>query len=452
MKQSVGDNRLARSMETLKEMVEARVDAYELFSSHDDGFSVEAQGGTVDALKARSSLGVGLRTIDKGKLGFGFTSVLDEAALKSMVDDTILGSRSTAEDKFLSFSTPEAASTGVELATFDASKETTEAERIECALLIEESALGVDPRVQRVRKASYSESISTNRVVNSNGIDVTQSATYCSGSVLAVAEDSGEAQMGWDVGLSHSRGSIDLEGIGEGAAKNALRMLGGRKIETVKCPAVIENVVVCELLGSLAGSFLADNVHKGKSMLNEKLGKKVTSSVLNIHDNALMTGGWASSLYDGEGVPCRDTPLLVDGVVESFLYDTYWAARDGVTSTGSSSRSVYKSLPSIGLSNLYIEGGEKGLDELLGEISKGLLITELLGVHTINTVNGDFSIGAAGLWVENGKLLYPVRGMAISGNLLELFGHAAVCGSDLRFIGSIGAPSILFNEIEASGA
>jgi PmbA protein len=268
---------------------------------------------------------------------------------------------------------------------------------------------------------------------------------------MAVAEEGGEAQMGWDVGLAHSCLGIDPEAIGSGAAKNALRMLGARKIETVKCPAVIENVVVSELLGSLAGSFLADNVHKGKSMLNGKLGKKVASGALSIHDNALMVGGWASSLYDGEGTPCRDTPLMVEGVVEAFLYDTYWARRDRAATTGSSSRSGYKGLPSVGISNLYIEGGELGFDALLAQMPKGLLITELLGVHTINTVNGDFSIGAAGLWVEAGEIKYPVRGMAISGNLLELFGHAAMCGSDLRFIGSIGAPSILFNEIEASG-
>ena len=420
--------------------------------SSDNGLSVEVEGGSVDALKARSSLGVGLRTIDNHRQGFGFTSVLDSGALKSMVEDTILGSKSTAEDKSFAFSAPSAASNGTDLATFDFSGKSTESELIENALLIEKSALGVDQRVKRVRKASYSESVSLSRIVNSNGVDVTQSATYCSGSVLAVAEDNGEAQMGWDLGLSHSMGGIDLEGIGFGAAKKALRMLGGRQVETVKCPAVIENVVVCELLGALAGSFLADNVHKGKSMLNGKLGKKVVSSVISIHDNALMTGGWASSLYDGEGVPCRDIPLLVEGAVEAFLYDIYWAARDDATSTGSSSRSSYKSLPSTGISNLYIEGGEKGPDELLAEISKGFLITELLGVHTINTVNGDFSIGAAGLWVDNGKAEYPVRGMAISGNLLSLFGHAAACGSDLRFVGSIGAPSILFNEIEASGA
>ncbi|MBE9528717.1 MAG: TldD/PmbA family protein [Proteobacteria bacterium] len=451
MTQSVGDERLVRSVETLCEMVAGEVDAYEIFVSCDDGFSVEAEGGSVDTLKARSSSGVGLRTIQKGRQGFGFTNVLDTDALKSMVGDTLSGSKSTTVDEYLAFSTPEAAGEGLDLKTFDTTEATTEAERIECAIRIEKSALDVDPRVQRVRKASYSESTSSSRVVNSNGVDVAQSATYSSASVMAVAEEGGEAQMGWDVGLSHSGHGIDPEAIGAGAAKNALRMLGARKIETVKCPAVIENVVVSELLGSLAGSFLADNVHKNKSMLNGKLGKKVASSVLSIHDNALMVGGWASSLYDGEGVPCRDTPLMVDGVVEAFLYDGYWARRDCAATTGSSSRSGYKGLPSIGFSNLYIEGGEKSLDGLLAEIPKGLLITELLGVHTINTVNGDFSIGAAGLWVEGGELKYPVRGMAISGNLLELFGHAAECGSDLRFIGSIGAPSILFNEIEASG-
>jgi PmbA protein len=140
------------------------------------------------------------------------------------------------------------------------------------------------------------------------------------------------------------------------------------------------------------------------------------------------------------------------GVCEGYLYDSYWAKRDGVTSTGNGARSRYKSMPGVGVTNLYIEKGEKTLDELIGEVSDGLFITELMGVHTVNTVSGDFSVGASGLRIEGGKPCYPVRGMAISGNLMDLFSKVESCGSDLRFIGSIGAPSILFSELEASGS
>ena len=277
------------------------------------------------------------------------------------------------------------------------------------------------------------------------------SATYFTGSVTAVAEENGESQMGWEMGMGHTIASIDPEWIGKGAARNAVRLLGAKEIKTVKCAAMIENTVVCELLESLASSFLGDNVGKGKSMLIGKQGVKIASSVLNIFDDGIMNGGWATSAYDAEGTPTGRTPLVVEGVCQGFLYDAYWAARAGRASTGNAARGGYKSTPGVGLNNIYIEKGVKSLEDLLRDLGEGLFITELLGVHTINTVSGDFSLGAAGFWVEGGGVAYPVRGMAIAGNLLGLFSNVGACASDLRFIGSIGAPSLLVNEIEASG-
>jgi PmbA protein len=439
-------------IDTLKGLLEGRADSYEIFFSRDDGISIEAQDGAVDALKVRSSMGVGLRAILNGRQGFGFSSVLEEDALRDMVEKTLEGSTATAEDAFLGFPTPQAQPEEAIGLSDDSFADCSEEEMIERALKIEESAKAEDPRIARVRKASYQESKLSVRVVNSNGIDIKQSATFFSGSVSAVAEDKGEAEMGWEVGLAHKRSMIDPEKIGRAAAERALRMLGARSPVTVKCPAVMENAVVMELLEALSSSFLADNVHKGKSMLAGKIGKKIAAGPLNIIDDGLLPGGWSTALFDGEGVPRRRNPLVIGGVCEGYLYDTYWAKRDSVASTGNGARSRYKSMPAVGVTNLYIEKGERTLDELIGEVSDGLFITELLGVHTINTVSGDFSVGASGLRIEGGKQGYPVRGMAISGNLMDLFSKVESCGSDLRFIGSIGAPSILFSELEASGS
>ncbi len=444
----------SRTIDVLEKLLRGRVENYEIFFSSESGFGVEAKDGKVDALKVRSGSGVGLRTISKGRLGFGFSSVLTGEALKDIVDKTIKGSAEASEDKYLEF--PDAVTPSVryeDLRVFDDSfGEVPEEKKIDCALKIEEGAKAFDPRVKRVRKASCQESMISTRIVNSNGIDLTHSATFFSGSVTAVAEDEFESQMGWDMDTSHKRSSIDPDKIGKGAAKNAVRMLGARKITNIKCPAVIENTIVCELLEALASSLLGDNVQKGKSMLIGKVGKKIASSSLNIWDNGVLPGGWATSLFDGEGSPRNKTPLLLEGVCQGYLYDTYWARRAGAKSTGNASRGNYKGVPGIGISNLYIEKGEKTFAELLKEVGNGLFITEVLGVHTINTVSGDFSLGAAGFRVEGGEAAYPIRGMAISGNLLRFFEKVGYCGTDIRFIGSIGAPSLLVQEIEASGS
>lgn len=445
-----------KPVESLRKFLDGKAEAYEIYFSLDEGFGVEVKDGAVDALKVRSSRGVGLRVLSENRIGLAFSSVLTEDALQDIVTKALAGSREAAKDEYLSFARPSGkiVDEGPLGLVDDNYGKTPEEKKIEAAIRIEESAKAVDPRLKRVRKASYQESAASARIVNSNGVDVSRRATYFSGSITAVAEDKGESQMGWEMELGHKMDSLDPAKIGRDGANNALRMLGGRKIATVKCPAVLENVVATELLESLASSFLADNVHKGKSMLIGKIGQKVAASSLNVWDDGILPGGWATSAFDGEGVPKRKTALLTEGVLRGFLYDTYWARREGAgaQSTGNAARSGFKGFPSVGISNLYIEKGEKPLEGLLSDMGKGLFITELLGVHTINTVSGDFSIGAAGLWVEGGKAAYPVRGMAVSGNLLGLFSKVEGRGSDIRFIGSIGSPSLLITEIEASGS
>lgn len=436
----------------IRKLLSGRADSYEIYFQFQKGFGVEAKDGSVDALKARSSSGVGLRTISGKRLGFAFSSVLSEGALSELVENAISGSREASEDEHLKLPVPGQGLPEEDLGIFDGSFGTRpEEDLIRAAVEIENAALSYDARVKRVRKASYSESLGAGRLVNSNGVDIIHAATYYSGSVTAVAEGEGEAQMGWEMGTGHKGGEVDSRAIGSKAAENAVKRLGARTVKTIRCGAIIENTVACELLEALAGSFLGDSVMKGKSMLIGKAGKKIASGALNIWDDGVMRGGWATSAFDAEGTASRKTALVLEGLCQGYLYDAYWAARAGTYSTGNAVRGGYKSTPGIGITNLYIEKGEKGFETLLKELGSGLFITELLGVHTINAVSGDFSLGAAGFRVENGEVAYPVRGMAVSGNLLGLFSGVAECASDLRFIGSIGAPSLLVEEIEASG-
>jgi len=452
VKELLRESGAERVIERLKGALKGKADSYEIFFSCQKGFGVEAKQGAVDALKVRSSAGVGIRTISKGRLGFAFSSVLEDKVLDELAAKALAASLEASVDKFLRLPEPGAARSEEGLGIFDGSYlDVPEEDKIKKAIEIEKAAMGFDGRVKRIRKASYSESATADRVVNSNGVDAAHAATYFTGSVTAVAEEGKESQMGWEMGMGHSIADVDPDWIGRGAAKNAVRGLGAREIRTVKCGAVIENTVACELLESLASSFLGDNVEKGKSMLIGKEGMRIASSVLNIFDDGIMKGGWASSAHDAEGTPTGRTPLVLEGVCQGFLYDTYWAGRAGKASTANAARGGYKSTPGVGLNNIYIEKGGRSFEELLADLGKGLFITELLGVHTINTVSGDFSLGAAGFWVEGGRLAYPVRGMAVSGNLLGLFSNVGACASDLRFLGSIGAPSLLVNEIEASG-
>ncbi|MFQ5428025.1 MAG: TldD/PmbA family protein [Thermodesulfobacteriota bacterium] len=428
---------------------------YELFFMDEDGISAESKGGAVDSLKVKRGHGVGIRVILEGRVGFAYSSLLESEALRETVKKAVSLSALTESDAFMDIpggrDQPLEAPTGI----YDDSyaPDLTE-EVIERAALVEEGARAFSKEVARVRNASYQERRISTRLINSKGVDVQESATFYTGHVTAVAQRGDEAQMGWDMGLGHLREKVDPYKTGASAANRAVRMLGARTIKTEVLPAVLENTVVSELLGALSSSFLGDNLFKGKSMLQDTCGEKVFSGLVNIIDDGSMSGGWSTSSFDGEGLPMQETSLVADGVVQGYLYDSYWAARMKTVSTGNAVRGGYMGSPGVGVTNLYMEAapGAVSIEDLFHEAGRGLFITELMGVHTINPVTGDFSLGASGMWIEDGALQYPVRGLAISGNLLRVFGAVAALGSDMRFFGPIGAPGILINELEASGA
>lgn len=445
-------NQGSETIENLAKLLKNKVDAWEIFYSLQKGLSIEAKEGKVDAFKVSSNEGIGLRILRDKKMGFSFTSALSKEPLNELVENAVAASKGVEPDEFLSLP-PLKKQTAGELMLFDSSlDETPEEDKIKKAISLEQSARGFDPRVTKIRKASYGESFFESRLVNSTGIDVKKSATFVTSSIMAVAEDKGDSQMGWDMGMSHFAKDVDVAKIGRDAAKRAVDMLAARTIKTVKCPVIIENIIVGEFLEILAPSFHADNLNKGKSMLKGKKGKKIFNDKVTVWDDGLLRNGWSASEYDGEGVPRQKTCLTDKGVCLNYLYDTYWAKREGTASTGNAARSNFKSISTIGPSNLYMEKGKTDFDGLLRRMGKGLLITNILGAHTANPITGDFSFGAAGLWIEGGKVSYPVRGAAISGNMLELFSKVEVVGSDMRFLGSIGAPSLLIGEMEVSGA
>ena len=442
----------------LQTALRGKADSYEIFVSVDKGLIVDTKEGEIDSFKVRSNLGLGLRTIKNGRPGFGFTSVLNKDAITALATDTITGSLSVEPDKAYAFAhpmrrkaDPDAPDLLSTLVDPDYGR-LKEEEKIEISRRIERSARSADKRIVKARKSSYSETCAASRVINSEGVDSIHQATFFSGSIAVVAAEGDENQMGWDVGMGHLSTDVDPEAIGKEAARVAAGLLGGKNIPSTKSPVVLENGIVIELLGALSGSFSGESVLKGRSMLADKIGKTVLSKDITIIDDGLIPGGWGSADVDGEGVLKRSTTLVEAGELKSFIYDTYWGKKAGVASTGNSRRGGFKSPPSIGISNYYLKAGKGSMEELVAEMHDGLLITDLMGVHTINPVTGEFSLGAQGFVVKDGKIDHPVRGIAIAGELLDLFSKVERVGSDMRYLGSIGAPSLLLKELDISGS
>jgi len=427
------------------------VDGYEISVGASHNLSIEVKEQKIDTFKCSAPIGVSIRVLKANGLGFSYSTSLADSDLERMVADAIISAENQTPDPCNGF--PEPRPFPVVEGLFDGALALVDEDRkIQCAMELERLTCDADTRIQKVRKASYGESEYQVYIRNSHGVEGGFRGTSVSASVSAIAEQDGDSQMGWDFGFGTSFSDIHVEQIAASAASRAVGLLGARKIESMRCPVVLDNQVAADILEVLSSSFLAENVLKGKSMLAGKLGSEVFSRILRIRDNGILPGGMATAPFDAEGAPQQDTLLVEDGRVLSFLYDSYWARRDGVLSTGNSTRSGMKSPAHLGVTNFYIENGTLPATELLVGIAKGLLITDVMGIHTANPISGDFSVGAAGFVVENGAIAYPVKEIALSGNIIELFAAVESVGNDLRFYGSVGSPSLRIAALDVSGA
>ena len=428
------------------------VSAWDVYVRSSSATSAEVKEQKLDAFEEAVTWGAGVRALlPDGRMGFAYSSGSPDAALmaaRKAYENALNAEPDAGNNIPLKSDAPYPDITEFD----DLVKTLGEREKIDKAMVVEKAALDFDPRIKRVRKSSASFTEAGWAIVSSNGVRAYTEGTYFSCGIMAVAEEGGESQMGYDFDYKRYVSQIDFAKVGRSAAEKAVALLGAKKTPTGLFPVLLDNLVASEFLGVLAASFSAESVIKGRSLLAGKVGQKVCSGLINIHDDALFPGGVGTRAFDDEGFPSQRTPLIVAGELAGFLHNAYTAKRTGGVSTGNAARGGFRTQPGVGSSNLYIEKGKASKEELIASMSKGLLVEEVLGMHTANPISGDFSIGVSGQWIEGGKIAYPVREGAIAGNILSIFSEVEALGSDLRFVGKLGAPSILLKPISVSGS
>ncbi len=428
-----------------------RPDGFEISFGSSRNLNIEVKEGKIDTFRCSTPVGVSIRVLLSGGMGFSYSTSMDEAALSLMVENAVMGARNQTPDRDNSFPLPEVYPV-IEGMLDEGLSSVPEREKIGCAMELERLALAADTRVKRVRKASYGETVFEVGIVNSLGVSGSYRGSAISCSVSAVAEEGDESQLGWDFGFSNRFSGIHVDAVAAKAAAKAVSLLGAIKISTVRCPVVLDNYVASEILEVLAPSFLAENIRKGKSMLAGKLGEELFAGILRIRDDGTLHGGMATAPFDAEGTPHRNTLLVDKGQLKSFLYDTYSARKDGVSSTGNAVSGGTKSPPRLGVTNFFVENGSEPPTSLIGGIDQGVFITDVMGMHTADSISGDFSVGASGIFIDKGVLSYPVKGIAIAGNIIDLFRNVDGVGDDLRFFGGVGSPSLRIRAMDISGS
>lgn len=439
-------------MEIADRMVDAALqkgcEAAEVFVKKSRGLSVEAKQGAVEALESSHEFGASIRVVREGRQGFAFTTRYDD--IDRMVDEAIEGMKWTGRDEYVGVSVGNGL---VDVPVFDeAVGNRRDEEVIHDALTLEAVTLQSDPRIKKVRKAEVNSLADQTTIVNSLGVRVSYESTFYSAAVTALAQDDkGEGQIGWDFAGSRRLSDIDIRSVAARAARRATELLGSRKIGAVKVPVVLSQPVAIDFLEILSSSLSADAVQKGRSFLAGRAGQTVTSRILDIIDDGAIAWRPGSGPVDDEGVPSMRKVLIQGGVLKGYLHNTYTAKKAGVTSTGNAVRGGFKTLPGVGATNLYIHAqSSKSTDDIVASLKKGILILNAMGVHTANPVSGDFSVGISGLWIEGGERAYPIKEAIISGNILDLFRKVEAAGNDPVFYGSTGSPGLLVGEMDIS--
>ncbi|NJD62954.1 MAG: TldD/PmbA family protein [Deltaproteobacteria bacterium] len=410
----------------------------------------DARGGGIDSIAFSDVFSLGVRIFRNGRMGFsyGFRDSGDEIA--RMVEAALFGADASDPDPAHGLPGPDGAFP--EPALYDSSWETVpDLEKAAFAAELERLTLAFDTRLKRVRSGSLVETVSEVSFRNTAGAEGFRRSTGYVATVESVAEQGDEGQTGYGFAFARRFAALSAGAVAEEAGRRAVRMLGARRLPTGRYAMVLENVAAAELLEVLIPSFLASQVSKGKSMLAGKRGLPVASPKVRIHDDPLDPQGGGARAFDGEGSPCRRNVLVEDGVLKGYLADAFWGRKTGMGTTASCSRPGPKVPPAVGVSNLGIAPGDTTLPEMLRQAGTGVLLTEFLGIPTADPVSGDFSVGAAGIRFENGEEREPVRGFAVSGNVLSLLRDVTAVGSDFRWFGNLGSPSLAVTEIAVGG-
>lgn len=426
-------------------------EAVEAYAERSTRTEVEVRRGEVEGLTFAASSGLGVRLIREGRLGFAWAADPSPEEVRETVARARENAAFASADEHRVL--PEARPIEPIPSLYRAEQAAMPTERkVALALDLERRTVSLDPRVRKVEDVRYGDAVSQVAIASTTGVEAGYERTDVWCAVVALAERDGETQTGFSFQIGRELAELDWEGVAAEAVLRGARMLGARKPPTMRVPVVLDPFAGSSFLGVLAGALSADAVQKQRSLFAGLEGTRVGSEVVTLVDDGRLLAGPAASPFDDEGVPTQRTELITRGTLNGFLHDTYTAHRGGAASTGNARRAGFRSVPSVGATNLYLEPGELEVAELLARADGGVLIQDVSGVHSgANPISGEFSVGATGLRISGGAPGEPLREMTIASTIPEMLRAVAAVGSDLRFFTSVGVPSVLIGEMTVAG-
>ena len=429
---------------------------YEIYYVNGNSFRVTIYEGEIDQYSVNTDRGLSFRGLYGDKMGYSYTEILDNEALEMLLK----GAKENAmaiEDEDIEIIYggkdiyPKVNSYNEGLEKVDAS------EKINLALQLEKETRAESKKIKTVDDCIVASGRGERYISNSKGLDLRHVSNIIYAMVSAVVEEKEKINTAYSFKVTNDIEEIDTKKLAGKAVAEALSYLGAESLTSGKYKIIIRNDVMADILGTFWGIFSAYNVQKGMSLLKGRLGEKIASDIITLTDDPLLVKGLASVSFDDEGVAAYTKNVIKNGVLMTYLYNLKTANKDGVKSTGNAAKASYASSMGTSPSNFYIKPGNHDLQGLFKNMDEGIFITEVQGLHSgANAVSGDFSLGAKGFLIKDGKVERPIEQITIAGNFYSLLNDITELGSDLKFgipsgNSCFGSPCVLIKELSIAG-
>ncbi len=427
----------------------------EAFLSMSSSTSIDIERGQIVRSAKSTDQGLGVRAVYDKAMGFAYTNTLTDKDAKDAALRAFRAAKASKPDKKW-VSLPEIGKYSTTIGTFDrriVDLSSDELVRVASDML---ATVGdYDKRVFSVAGGA-SKSVFSTVVVNSSGIEVSDMGTAVGCSMETIARDGSDVTPACFEVDAKRIFDIDEQKVGVEAARQAISSLGAKKMGSGVFPVIFTQAAFRSLLYyTVINAVKADFVQRERSAFKDKVGEQVASELVTVNDDGLLDGGLLTGKFDGEGVPCQKTQVIEKGVLKNFLYDNYTAKIAGVSSTGNASRSglaPYSSTPVLEASNFTFEKGNKTEEQLVAEISEGLIVYGVQGAHSSNPESGEFSVVATPVWkIENGSVGYAVRDIMLTGVFFDVLKNVSAMGSNVRNLGQLVAPWIRVENVRTVG-
>ncbi|MEO2281255.1 metalloprotease PmbA [Pseudoalteromonas pernae] len=427
--------------EVLEQAKKLGATAAEAAMSSTSGLSVSTRLGEVETIEFNQDGGLGVSIYVGNKKGSASTADLSPHALRSVVEKAIEIAKYTSEDPCNGLADAELLEMNPPDLDLYHPWQVTPEEGIALCQEAEHAALNFDERIVNSDGASFSSHEGLRVYGNSHGMLAGFPRTRHSISTMVIGQDGEQMQRDSAYTISRDQNGLkEAKEVGLEAASETIARLNSQKLGTMKVPVVFRADIASSLFGHLVSAIGGGALYRKSSFLLDSINTQVFSDIVNISERPHMLKGFASSPFDSEGVKTIDREIIHGGELKTYLLASYAARKMGLTPTGHAG----------GIHNWLVQQTHDDLHALLKQMGTGLLVTELMG-QGVNTVTGDYSRGAAGFWVENGEIQYPVSEITIAGNLKEMFKGIAGIGGDIDHRGGVLTGSVLIEQMQIAG-